>query len=117
MSVAPDILNAMREPVLRVDKSYTYVFVNKAYCDLLQKKEHELIDRKIGDIIGKESFQTKVKPYFDRCFKGESLEFEYVLTSEKEKSELHFLVSCNPLYNEAGEVYGVVSVMKDLHPK
>jgi diguanylate cyclase (GGDEF)-like protein/PAS domain S-box-containing protein len=94
------------------DKAYNYIFANEAYRDFYEVGEAEIRDYKVGDLIGDDPFQSKVKPRIERCLKGERIEYEMERT-HPEKGPRQLRITYYPLKGE-GQIHGIVAVMRDV---
>jgi diguanylate cyclase (GGDEF)-like protein/PAS domain S-box-containing protein len=94
------------------DKAYNYIFANEAYRDFYEVGEAEIKDYKVGDLIGDDPFQSKVKPRIERCLKGERIEYEMERT-HPEKGPRQLRITYYPLKGE-GQIHGIVAVMRDV---
>ena len=59
-----------------VDENYTYQYVNNGYFAAFQKDRQEFIGVTVADLFGKEMFEQKLKPHYDRCFAGKEITFQ-----------------------------------------
>ncbi len=108
------IINTIAEPASIVDKNYTYLFVNKAYCDNFHKEVNEITGKKVAELVGKENFINTVKPHIDECLQGKNIEYENIISFDKNQADIHLLMNYYPYYNETGEITGIISTAKDI---
>ena len=62
-----------------IDLDYVYQLVNDSYLRVHGRKREEIEGRKVPEIVGPEIFAESVKPRLDRCFAGETVQFETCL--------------------------------------
>jgi PAS domain S-box-containing protein len=63
----------------RCSRELRYVFVSRAYADMLGRTPAEIERRSIADILGAEGFAT-IRPHVDAVLKGARVEFESDIT-------------------------------------
>lgn len=67
------ILNISKDYITLIDTEYRYRFVNDSYCKIMHKKADDIIGRTVKEIWNAVRFETAIKPYLDRAFKGEEV--------------------------------------------
>ena len=82
-----------------LDNQHNYALVNGRYCDIAGLLPNELVGMNDSQILG-EKFYALLKPYYDRTFRGESLEAEVSLGNGDLETSLHF--SLSPIKGENG---------------
>ncbi len=98
--------------VAAINSGYHYVFVNAAFEKYFQRPRTDICGRTVEDIMGEEEF-AKVKPYLDRSFKGERIQFEKKYFNE-DNQECTLLVAYFPLPDaQPGETI-VILVVRDV---
>lgn len=71
-----NILSSTPDGVALLDKSYRYLFVNRAYERFSGLSRDRFIGRTVADYLGEERFRESVKPNFDRCLEGEVIHYQ-----------------------------------------
>ncbi|MCG8571381.1 MAG: EAL domain-containing protein [Spirochaetes bacterium] len=75
------ILNTSKDFITLINRQYIYEFVNQTYCDAIEKKRDDIINKSVSEIWGKNKFQKIIKKYIDECFTGKEIhnieEFEF----------------------------------------
>ncbi|MGB3212791.1 MAG: PAS domain S-box protein [Desulforhopalus sp.] len=71
-----DVISSTLDGVALLDKDYRYVFVNKTYERFSGVKKEELIGQTVFDYLGRDFFEHYVKPNFDRCMAGETVNYQ-----------------------------------------
>ncbi|MGF1697646.1 EAL domain-containing protein [Vibrio kyushuensis] len=79
-----------------LDEQHSYSMVNERYCDIAGLSLNELTGMNDTQILGSHFYQH-IKPYYDRAFKGETLEAEITLHEIDVDTSLHF--SLSPIIN------------------
>lgn len=75
-----------------LDDQHKYSMVNERYCDIAGLSVQELVGMSDSQVLG-EHFYNHLKPYYERAFKGESLEAEITLNEIDLETSLHFSLS------------------------
>jgi len=101
-------------PILltRCSKDLKYVFVNRAYSELLQQSPENLVGSRIVDVIGEEGLAT-ITPYIERVLSGEIVEYEERIIL-KGIGERYLRGTYRPETNRAGEVTGWLASIVDI---
>jgi PAS domain S-box-containing protein len=69
------VFSATTNGLVLLDRNYVYKLVNQVYLDWHHKKQEELIDHSVAELLGESVFQN-IQPYLDRCLMGESQQYE-----------------------------------------
>jgi len=101
------------ELITAVDRQYVYSLANETFLRYHCLNRDQVIGRNMVEVIGKEIFESVIKPNAERCFKGEPVDFE-MKHNYPEYGERYMLVSNYPLKNDDGEVTGMVVVTRDV---
>jgi PAS domain S-box-containing protein len=99
--------------MVEFDSNYTYLFANKGYLKYHQLNEEQIIGHSFGEVIGEDYFDNKIKPYFDRCLNGETINFETAY-NYRGKGKCHMEVWYYPRIEEDGQIRGVVALSRDI---
>jgi len=75
-----------------LDNQHNYAMVNGRYCDIAGLTPTELIGMCDSQIMGQQ-FYEHLKPYYQRAFKGESIEAEMTMGDLDLETSLHFNLS------------------------
>jgi PAS domain S-box-containing protein len=70
------IVSVSSDYLALIDRKYIYRAISAAYAQTLQEKREQLLGRSVSDIMGPETFGQILKPMADRCFSGETVNFE-----------------------------------------
>jgi len=98
--------------IAALDANYNYLFLNSLYLKYYQLNEEDVVGQKIWDVLGEQHFQGEIKPCFDKCLKGEIVDFDMV-REFPEIGRAYVNVVYYPLeINE--KIDGVVAVIRDI---
>ena len=106
------IANTSKDPTSFIDRNYTYQAVNDGFCQAQNKKREDLIGKKIPDIWGRESFDTKIKPFIDQALAGQETKYEGWFNF-KTLGYRYFEVFYNPFFDSDHRVTHVVVISHD----
>jgi len=112
LSMYEKIMSTTSDQMAFVDKNYTYLAVNQAYCDMFDKDYDEIVNHTVADLLGAEYFEKVVKKRMDLVFKGKHYFFESMV-AHPDKSvpvEITYL----PYYGESDEVQGAVVNVRNI---
>ena len=62
-----------------IDRDFVYQLVNDSYLRVHSRTREEIEGRKVPQILGQDIFDESVKPNLERCFAGETVQFEACL--------------------------------------
>lgn len=71
-----DIVSSSTDMMALLDTRFMYLAVNKAYADAFNMSFKQIIEKRVADVYGEDAFNTAIKPYGDRCLKGEEVNYE-----------------------------------------
>ena len=105
------IVSSTKDFMSYVDHNYYYRAVNQTYLDAFQLTHGDIIGQTVEDIHGKERFESVIKPKFDRCLQGETINDQHWLKIPDK--EIYIDVLYSP-YIEDNIVTGVVVTARDI---
>jgi two-component system, NtrC family, sensor kinase len=106
------IISATPDAIALVDRNYCYQLVNRTYMTWHLKRREEILGRSMRELLGDSTFETVVKPNFDRCLQGEIVQYETWLDY---RSKLRFIgVTYAPFLEADGTISGIVLSLHDL---
>ena len=94
-----------------VGTDYRYQRVNPAYERIWGRPVEGLIGMHVADLWGTELFETKLRPFLDRCFAGESVRFGDWFNNA---SGRYLAISYSPLWSDSHEVKAALVISRDL---
>jgi PAS domain S-box-containing protein len=98
--------------ITRCSRDLRYVFVSRAYAEMLGRQPSELHGKPIAEIIGAEGFAT-IRPYIDRVLAGTQVEYETDVTFAD--GGVHtFHVVYKPEIDPSGQSVGWVASIADI---
>jgi len=107
------IADAAKDLMTLVNRDYIYEAVNEAYARAHRLKREDIISRTISEMWGEKSFTGIIRPYIDRCFRGEDIHyqawFEFPALGLR-----YFDVTYYPYRNQGNEVSHAVVVSHDM---
>lgn len=106
------IVNTLPQFVSYVDRDMIYRLVNQTYLDRFGLREEDFIGKHLADIIGRESYE-KAKPYLDRVFQGEKVQYQEHFEYHN-GMELDVDASLIPEFGKQDEVIGYYAILSDV---
>jgi PAS domain S-box-containing protein len=113
MRLYQSAVEASNELITLVGRDYHFLMANDIYLYYHQRKRREIIGRHISEVLGQEVVETIVKPYYERCFAGETCHFENIYKFPS-LGERHTWATYSPLYDDTQQVIGVVISIRDI---
>ncbi|MEX2352921.1 MAG: transporter substrate-binding domain-containing protein, partial [Gammaproteobacteria bacterium] len=95
------------------DASFCYLWVNQAYCDWFDLPRSEIEGLYLWELLGKDYFNSEVRPLLERCLAGEVQRFETERV-DKNQNKRRFLVRYYPTESDEGKVEYICAVMTDI---
>jgi PAS domain S-box-containing protein len=106
VEIAPD-------GIALVDRNYTYRLLNQTYLEHNERTWEEMVGISIQDVMGEHTFQTVVKPRFDRCLAGETIDYGEWFYFEKAGNRF-VNATYFPYFEIDGTITGVVIINRDV---
>jgi len=108
------ILEKSREHISILDRNYIYLAVSQRYLEAHNKSAEEIIGHRVPELLGEEIFETTVKPNLDRCFNGETVNYQAWFKFSK-LGKRYMDVTYNPIQEpNSKQVFHVVVNSHDL---
>ena len=107
------ILDNIGNPIGMVGTDFLYKYVNKAFSDLLNLTEDEILGASVSEIIGNELFETNVKAHYEKCFKGKIINFQISVEAD-EADQRTYDIRYYPFRDIDGVVIAAVSNIVDI---
>ena len=110
--VTGQVFESSPDGVSIVGRDYRYWRVNPV-CERDWKMPAEkIVGMHVGDVLGMEIFEQKIKPHLDRCFEGEDVgDAAWFSTA---RGRRYLAVSYSPLRPEPGRVRAALVITRDL---
>jgi PAS domain S-box-containing protein len=94
-------VEGLEEMIVVIDRDYRYVLANRAYLSNREIEREQVVGRSVGEMLGKEVFETVVREKLDECFRGRVVTFEKKFKYPK-LGERDFFVSYFPVEGPGG---------------
>jgi len=107
------VVESSEDMIVVIDRDYRYIIANRAFLSYREIRKEEIIGHFAPDVIGKEIFETVVKPKIDECFEGKAVQYEMKYTYPH-RGERDLLASYFPIPGPTGGVDRIVSVLQDI---
>lgn len=104
------VLDSLPDRVGVITRDYRYLYSNQANAQFLSHTTLSMIGCHVSDFIGEESFRTMAKPAFERCFRGDKVDYLH----EGRRNSRSFTTRCrmSPLRGASNEIIGAVIVLQ-----
>jgi PAS domain S-box-containing protein len=97
--------------VCLMDTSYRYRLANRAYLKH-RSAGKDVVGLSVREVLGKDVFEKDIKEKLDRCFQGETVEYETTFTDDRQNQRM-LLISLYPLSGRSG-IEGAACISRDL---
>jgi len=71
-----NIVSSTPDGISLLDKNYRYIIVNDAYEKFSGGDRENIVGLMISEYLGKEAFEKYIQPNFDKCLKGETINYQ-----------------------------------------
>ena len=96
------IVNTSKDFITLINKNYIYELVNLSYEKIIGKPKSEILHHSVSEVWGKDIFNSKLKNFIDKCFRGEAVHY---IDKFKFGLEIRYVhVSYYPYRNEKSEI-------------
>lgn len=106
------VTDSMAAPVTRCSRDLTYLWVSKAYADMVRLPADEIIGRPIVEVIGPEAFQA-IKPRVEEVLSGRPVRYDEMVEYPGQAPRWISAVY-TPTFDSAGATDGWVAVIIDI---
>lgn len=96
-----------------IDRNYVYRAVNDAYLVMHKKDRDEILGHSVAELLTPELFETEVKKHLDRCFSGETVNYQ-VWVDFAGTDRRYMDVIYHPFYQDGATVSEVIVVARDI---
>ncbi len=107
------ILASINDPIAFIDVNFLYRTVNDATLKIYQKTTEEMIGVPMADIVGKETFTEKFKPYIQECMTGQRV-YHQDWFDFPDGRHRFMDIRLDPLFAKNNVIAGVVIVSIDI---
>lgn len=107
-----DLLDSLTDRIAVADRSYCYVFSNRANARFYGISQSDMRNVSIASVVGSKVFRTFTKPNLDICFTGRSTSHfvRFHCSSKPRLSSTHL----NPIRDSDGTVRWVIATIRDV---
>ena len=96
-----------------VDREYRLLLANRQYLRMRNMSREQVVGRFVRDVLGKEVFETVIKPKLDECFRGKVVRYERKF-SYPTVGERDLLLSYFPIEAANGTIDRVACILRDI---
>jgi PAS domain S-box-containing protein len=96
-----------------VDRQHRFLLANREYLKMRNLTREQVVGRSIPDVLGKEIFETILKPNLDECFRGKVVRYEAKF-SYPTIGERDLLLSYFPIEAMSGTIDRVACILHDI---
>jgi PAS domain S-box-containing protein len=107
------IVSATNDGISLIDRNYTYQIVNQAYLERFDKSLNDIIGHSVRDLFDEELCQQTLMPQLDRCFEGESVQYELWFDFPNH-GRRYLSVNYSPYIEADGSISGAVVSSRDI---
>jgi PAS domain S-box-containing protein len=108
-----NIVSSTTDGISFLDMDYRYVIVNEAYEQFSGVRRDQFIGLTVSEYLGKDVFENYIKPYFDRCLQGETINyqewFEYPTIGRRFVDVTYY-----PFRDSSGCISGAIANTRDI---
>lgn len=112
LSIYEKIMSTSSDQMAFLDRNYTYLAVNQAYCNIFGKSYEEIVNHTVTDLLGTEYFTEVVKHRLDKVFQGERFVFESIVKHQDKAVPVE--ITYIPYYGGSKEVQGAVVNVRNI---
>ncbi len=105
------ILDSLPDRVGVITRDYRYLYSNQANAQYLRHTTLSMIGCHVVDFIGEESFKTMAQPAFEKCFRGDKV--DYLHRGRRNSSSFTTRCRMSPLRSASNEIIGAVIVLQN----
>ncbi|MBI5550308.1 MAG: PAS domain-containing protein [Desulfobacterales bacterium] len=107
------IVATSKDLMAMVGADYVYEAINEAYVTFHGKPREEIVGHAMAELLGDDLFKRSVKPNFDKCLKGQKINFQDVFEFP-EIGKRYLDVTYYPFFGRQNKVSGVVLNIRDI---
>ena len=107
------MLESFGNPVALVDREFNYLYVNRPYADVFGQTQEGILGRSVPELLGEETFATKIKEHYLSCFAGESINYQSLLNLPDQPKRFYD-IRYYPVADSDGNIIAAVSNINDI---
>ena len=108
------IVNTSRHFMTLVSRDFVFEAANTAYCKAIGKSRNQVVGHTVADVWGTKLFRKSIKPIFEKCFEGNTVEKYHDIVHFPELGSRPFEVSYYPYHDKKGNITHAVVVSRDI---
>jgi len=106
------VIDNSPDKISLIDRQYVYRMVNPSYCRVFGVPTDQIVGYPVSELFEERIFQDVIRPHLERCFAGETVDYEAWFTFPAAGSR-YMQVHYYPLWRD-GEVEYVVVLSRDI---
>lgn len=107
------IADASADFMTLINRHYHYEAANRAFQQARNKSHEAIIGMSVGQIWGRELFESEIRGYLDACFGGEVVHYETALAVHG-KEMCEYEISMYPYRDHSGEITAAVVISHEI---
>ena len=111
-----NIISSTSDAIALLDENYRYILVNNSYQKFSGLERENFIGKTVSEYLGQEIFDEFIKPKFDRCLKGETVNyqewFEYPELGRRLVDVTYY-----PYFDTENSICGIIANTRDITDK
>ena len=100
------------DAVLIIGTDYRYKRVNPIHARNWGRQAESMVGMHMAELVGKEFFEQKLRPFLDRCFAGENVKFDDWF--ENARGHRFIAATYSPLRSDSQQVEAALVIARDL---
>ncbi len=109
------IVSATPDFIALIDRDFRYRILNTAYLKAYEQRAEDILGHAVSEFIGVETFETQVRPYYERCFAGETVNYDIWFSFAK-LGRRFLNITLSPYLEIDGAISGAALSARDLTP-
>jgi PAS domain S-box-containing protein len=109
------VTDTMSVGVVRISRTFTYLWVNRVYAEWVGRKPSEIIGRTIAQVLGEEAMQL-LEPRAKELLAGRRVQYER-LSQYAAHGRRWVQITAEPTFGAGGKPDGWVAVVSDIHDR
>jgi two-component system cell cycle sensor histidine kinase/response regulator CckA len=114
MEIFDQIINHSRAMISIINREYVYEKVNDTFCREHQIISDSIIGKSLADLWGIEAFEKNIKANIDKCFSGETVNYEGFFDTPR-LGKRHYEVVFRPLKLHNSGISHLMAETVDIH--
>ncbi|WP_037546290.1 sensor domain-containing protein [Stappia stellulata] len=107
------VISQMSDRIFIISREFLYKLTNESNAGWYGHTPLELIGRHVAEFVGARRFETEVRPTLERCFKGQTLEYDFEDTDPCGRPVI-VGARLEPFRDGEGDIEGAVVTLRDV---